>query len=209
MSAAFTIKICGVTSAEDAALVADAGADAVGVNLWPGSKRFVDATRARAVVRAIPRGVLKIGVFVDATRAEIDAAMAALELDLAQLHGDEPAAAFHDFPAGKLIRAIRVRDAASLAAAAGWTPRVFLYDADAPGYGGGGVPAPWPVIAGGARRPFWLAGGLSSDNVGRAIAAVRPDGVDVASGVEAAPGRKDPEQVKAFVRAARAAYMAG
>jgi phosphoribosylanthranilate isomerase len=199
------VKICGVTTAEDAAMAVALGADAIGVNLWPGSKRHADPKAARLVIAAIPPGVLKVGEFVNAQAAEVLARVEELGLDRAQLHGDEVAADFAALDPARLIRAVRVRDAASFEAAAAWTPSVWLYDAFVDGFGGGGVPAPWALIARQARRPFLLAGGLTPENVGEGIRATRPDGVDVASGVECSPGVKDPAKVAAFIAAARAA----
>jgi phosphoribosylanthranilate isomerase len=205
----FLIKICGVTTPEDAVAAVDAGADAIGVNLWPGSKRFVgDRAAARRVVGAIRPGVLKVGVFVNAPCAAVVEAMSDLGLDRAQLHGDELPGDFQRLPRASVIRAVRVRDEGSLHAAAGWQGAVMLLDAFVDGYGGGGVPAPWALIAARATRPFLLAGGLTPDNVAEAVRVTCPDGVDVASGVERAPGRKDAAKVAAFVRAARAAARA-
>jgi phosphoribosylanthranilate isomerase len=200
----FLIKICGITSPADAKVAIDAGANAIGVNLWSGSKRFVDPSAARAVLAVIPRDVLKVGVFVNASPLEVRDKMVLLGLDLAQLHGDENPADFAPFPAARFIRAVRVRDEASFAEADGWNVGRFLYDAHVAGYGGAGVTAPWPLIARHARRPFLLAGGLTPDNVRQAIEATRPDGVDVASGVESAPGKKDPRLVGLFVAAVKA-----
>jgi phosphoribosylanthranilate isomerase len=199
------IKICGVTTPEDAALVAAAGADAIGVNLWPGSKRHVDPAAARAVFAAVPAGVLKVGVFVGAPAAEVARRIEELELDRAQLHGDEAAADFAGVEPARLIRAVRVRDEASFEAEAGWRPALWLYDAFVDGFGGGGVPAPWPLVARRGRRPFLLAGGLTPENVAAAVAAVRPDGVDVASGVERWPREKDPDKLARFIAAVRGA----
>jgi phosphoribosylanthranilate isomerase len=201
------IKICGVTTPADAVMVARSGADAVGVNLWPGSKRFAGAA-ARNVVAAIPRGVLKVGVFVNAAPDDVRRAVADLGLDRVQLHGDETAADFFGaagFDRAAIIRAVRVRDAGSFVGQDDWSGALRLYDAFVDGFGGGGQAAPWELIARRGVRPFWLAGGLTPDSVAAAIAATSPDGVDVASGVEAAPGRKDPARVAAFVVAARAA----
>jgi phosphoribosylanthranilate isomerase len=198
------VKICGVTTAEDAALVVAAGADAIGVNLWPGSKRFVEPAAARDVLAAVPAGVLKIGVFVDAPVEEVERRIDELGLDRAQLHGDEAPAHFGRLDA-RLIRVVRVRDQASFEGEAGWSPALWLYDAFVDGFGGGGVAAPWPLIAAQARRPFLLAGGLTPANVAAAIVATNPDGVDVASGVESSPRRKDRAKVVAFIDAARAA----
>ena len=206
---ALLVKICGITRPEDAAAAAAAGADALGVNLWPGSKRFVgDEGAARAVLEAVPLGVLKVGVFVNAAPLEVAAVAARLGLDRVQLHGDERPEAFAGIPGldrARVVRAVRVRDAGSFADDARWDAHLFLYDAFVDGYGGAGTTAPWDLIAAQASRPFWLAGGLRPENVGAAVRAVRPDGLDVASGVESAPGRKDAALMRAFVAAARAA----
>ncbi len=199
------IKICGVTTAKDAAMAAEMGADAIGVNFWPGSKRYVDPADAAPILAAIPAGILKVGVFVNASAEEIGRQSERLGLDRVQLHGDEPVADYAGLDRARLIRAVRVRDAASFAAASVWNPALWLYDAFVDGYGGAGVPAPWALIAERARRPFLLAGGLTPDNVAAGILATHPDGVDVASGVERAPGVKDPAKVAAFIAAARAA----
>jgi phosphoribosylanthranilate isomerase len=191
----FLVKICGVTSASDAALVAAAGADAVGINFWPGSRRFIGAdANIAAVVAAIPPGVLKFGVFVNAEPSEVVAQAGRWGLDRIQLHGDERPEHFAVVPARSLVRAVRVRDAGALV----------------DGYGGGGAIAPWSIIAGHLARhrtvaPFLLAGGLHPGNVADAIAATAPAGVDVASGVESSPGRKDPGRVADFIAAARQA----
>jgi phosphoribosylanthranilate isomerase len=202
--APFLIKICGITTPEDAAMVAAAGADAIGVNLWPGSKRHVTRDAARDVLTAVPAGVLKVGVFVDAPVDEIERCVDELGLDRAQLHGDEAAAQFGHLDA-RLIRVVRVRDEGSFAGEAGWSPALWLYDAFVDGFGGGGVPAPWSLIAARARRPFLLAGGLTPENVAAAIRETTPGGVDVASGVESSARRKDPAKVAAFIAAARGA----
>jgi phosphoribosylanthranilate isomerase len=201
------VKICGVTTPEDARDVAAAGADAIGVNFWSGSRRFAGA-RATEILAAIPAGVLKVGVFVNPDPAAVDEALERHQLDRVQLHGDERAADFARLPRDRTIRAVRVKNAASLQDLDAWSGALYLYDADVPGYGGGGVKAPWEVLSLGAPRPFLLAGGLTPDNVASAIHAVRPDGVDVASGVEASPGRKDLARVRDFIARARQAAAA-
>ncbi len=204
----FLIKICGITTAADAAMVAHAGADAIGVNFWPGSKRFV-GDAAADVLAAVPPGVLKFGVFVNATAVEVLETVERFGLDRAQLHGDERPSDFAALPPVLLVRAIRVRDQSSLAEAALWNADLFLYDAFVDGYGGGGTTPPWTEIAAaGSASPFLLAGGLHAGNVAAAIAATRPAGVDVASGVESAPGVKDATRVAAFIAAARAGTQA-
>ncbi len=204
MKGKLLVKICGVTSEDDVAACVAAGVDAIGINLWPGSIRFLERDRARAVAAAIPAGTLRVGVFVDAEPRAVADAMADLRLDRAQLHGAERPDAWGAFDPANLIRAVRVKDERSLEEAALWSCGLILYDAFVDGYGGGGVRAPWTIIARGARRPFLLAGGLSHDNVAEAVQLSRPDGVDVASGVESVPGRKDPARIRAFVEAARA-----
>jgi len=201
----FLVKICGITSPEDAALAVAEGADAIGVNLWPGSKRHVDDDTARAVLAAVPAGILKVGVFVNAPAHEVAARRSLLGLDKVQLHGDEQAPAFEAIDGAFVIRAARIRDEATFSTEATWNPSLWLYDAHAAGYGGSGVQAPWKLIARLGRRPFLLAGGLTPDNVAAAIEATRPDGVDVASGVESAAGIKDHELVRRFVAAAKEA----
>lgn len=201
----FLVKICGITRPEDAVLACREGAGAVGLNFWRGSKRFVEDSRAREILAAVAPGVLKVGVFVNPHPLAVGESISELGLDLVQFHGDESAAAWMELAGDKIIRAIRVSGESSLAEAKGWNPRYFLYDASSEGYGGSGKKAPWPIVAAGARRPFLLAGGLDALNVADAIAAVRPDGVDVSSGVESSPGIKDAVKVVAFIANARAA----
>jgi phosphoribosylanthranilate isomerase len=218
----FHIKICGITCPEDALAAAAAGADAVGLNFYPASKRHVDIGRAAEVAAALPRGVVRVGVFVNADAAAIRAAHAAARLDLLQLHGDEPP---------EFLRLLRTSDLANLpvmrALACGSSlepieeylrrcreldcpPRLVLLDAAAPAERGGtGSLCDWTTAATYHRiagaPPLVLAGGLTAGNVAAAIAAVRPAAVDVASGVESAPGRKDRDQMARFVSAAKAA----
>ncbi len=200
------IKICGVTTADDAAMAVEAGARAPSASICGRDRSATSGRRPPGPCWPPCRpGVLKVGVFVNAPAAEIARAFDELGLDRAQLHGDEQAADYAALDAGRLVKAVRVRDEASIAAAGAWSPALWLYDAFVDGFGGGGVAAPWPVIARAARRPFLLAGGLTPDNVAAGIRATHPDGVDVASGVERRPGVKDPAKVAAFVAAARAA----
>jgi phosphoribosylanthranilate isomerase len=203
----FVIKVCGVTRPEDAAFAARQGAAAIGLNFWRGSKRFVEDPRARDIIAAIPPHVLKIGVFVNAHPLVVTETLAELRLDMVQLHGDEKVGSWSDLPPKRIVRAIRVYDEASLKDARAWDPAFFISDAHTPSFGGAGVTAPWGLIAAGARHPFLLAGGLRPENVAEAIHTVRPDGVDVASGVESAPGIKDHRLMAAFFTAARKAAV--
>lgn len=203
----FVIKICGVTRPEDAAFAARQGAAAIGLNFWRGSKRFVEDPRAREIIAALPPHVLKVGVFVNAHPLVVTETLAELRLDMVQLHGDEKVGSWSDIPSKRIVRAIRVYDEASMKDALAWDPAFFIYDAHTPSFGGAGVTAPWGLIASGARRPFLLAGGLRPENVAEAIHAVKPDGVDAASGVESAPGIKDHRKIEAFCAAARKAAV--
>jgi len=203
----FLIKICGVTRPRDAELACREGASAIGLNFWSGSKRFVEDGQAREILAAVRPGVLKVGVFVNPPPLTVHWSLSDLGLDLIQLHGDESPDDWSGLPGARIIRAIRVSDQGSLLAATGWSPRFFLYDAFAEGYGGTGKTAPWDVVAAGGRRPFLLAGGLHAQNVSAAISAVRPDGVDVSSGVEASPGVKDEDKLVAFIANAREAAV--
>lgn len=200
------VKICGITTPDDAALAASAGADAIGLNFWHGSKRVVSVAQARRIIDAVPPFVWVVGVFVNAEVAEVQAIARAVGLHGVQLHGDEsPREALR---IGLFtIKALRVKDASVEAEVRRYGKvDALLLDAAQSGYGGGGMTFDWRLARRIAKeRPMLLAGGLDPTNVGRAVKEVRPLGVDVASGVERAPGIKDERKVRAFIRAARAA----
>jgi phosphoribosylanthranilate isomerase len=213
----FRIKICGVTTTEDALGAVQAGADAIGVNFFPGSPRFVEESRAREIVAVLPEDVKCVGVFVNADLAALEYA-ASIGLDAVQLHGDEDAALVAHCRALPVIKSFRV-GAEGLApvkafldqcAVLGQAPAMVLLDAYRAGeYGGTGARADWGVAASYSALngpPLALAGGLTAENVAEAIRAVRPAAVDVASGVELAPGDKDETKMNAFVAAARGAF---
>jgi phosphoribosylanthranilate isomerase len=198
------VKICGITRPEDAALAARAGADAIGLNFWPRSRRRVDVEQARRIVEALPPLVAAVGVFVNQPRADVLAIAARARLQVVQLHGDEPPDACEGFPL-PVWKALRLASPLPLAWLDEWKGvQGFVLDAADPGYGGSGRTCDWECAReAAARAPVVLAGGLTPDNVAAAIRAVRPWAVDVASGVESAPGVKDPEKVAAFVRRAK------
>ena len=203
------VKICGVTRAVDAQVAVEAGATALGFNFWPRSPRCVSAAVVRDIVRGVPSGVWTVGVFVDQPVEEMAAVRAEAGLSMVQLHGRErPEVA--SALGGAVIRAVGIDDVEAEAAI--WpVETTWLLDAIDPARRGGtGVLVDWPRAAQAARRrPIILAGGLTPDNVAAAIAAVRPFGVDVSSGVEQAPGIKDPEKVRLFVQRARRAFEEG
>jgi phosphoribosylanthranilate isomerase len=199
------VKICGLTRLEDALAAVRLGADALGFNFWPGSKRYLAPAAAREIIRALPPLVTTVGVFVDPTRDEAMAAAAVSGVQVLQLHGDEPPEACARLPL-PVLKAIRVGGPEALALLDRYAGAVagFLLDADSAGYGGSGQTFDWGLAAlAAARAPVVLAGGLTPANVAEAVRAVHPWGVDVASGVESAPGLKDLHLVSRFIRAAK------
>jgi phosphoribosylanthranilate isomerase len=198
------VKICGVTSVDDALASVEAGADAIGVNFARRSPRRVEVELARAILEALPRHVVSVGVFVDSSEAEIRDVIARTGLRCVQLHGDEPAELVAAF-LPHAYKALRVRGAGVLEEAARYPGEHLLLDAYVPGVEGGtGATFDWAIAAKLARvRQVTLAGGLTPDNVAEAVREVRPFCVDVASGVELSPGRKDRAKVRAFIAAAK------
>jgi phosphoribosylanthranilate isomerase len=209
------VKVCGITRPEDGLLAAKAGADAVGFVFYPMSPRRVEPVRAAAIARELPPLLARVGVFVDATRDEMARVADAVGLDLLQLHGDEPPEALEGLPR-RALKAVRVgagfksEDALRYGAAAGVVVDTRLAGQTAlPG--GTGTPFDWTLVRGLRDQVgfLMLAGGLTPDNVAEAIGAVHPHAVDVSSGVERLPGRKEPARVRAFVEAVRAAETEG
>lgn len=211
----FRIKVCGVTTEEDAAVVAAAGADALGLNFYPSSPRYVSRQVAESIAACLPKGVVKVGLFVNAPCEEVGATFDVLGLDLIQLHGDEPAEYLAELAGRPVVRAFRVAPGGLSEVAQylhqcrrlGCLPRLCLMDSYQKGqYGGTGHRSEWADLR---QYPFeaWnppmvLAGGLTPENVAQAIQTARPHAVDTASGVESSPGRKDPMLVQRFVEAA-------
>jgi len=206
------VKICGLTNLEDALAAVAAGADYLGFNFWPKSPRYITrevCASIQAELRRRGAAVRTVGIFVNTPAAEVAAVMEACGLDLAQLHGDERPEHLTALW-GKAFKAVRDPAAATeaeLEALTAFSPGqpAFLVDAPAPGlYGGSGQLADWQAAAAlAARYPLFLAGGLNPLNVAAAVEQVRPWGVDTASGVESAPGRKDHDKMRAFVAAVR------
>ncbi len=208
------IKICGVTSPEDVKACADAGADAVGINFHPASPRYVDPKQSQVVLRSISPLMAAVGVFVAQPFRQVCALAYQMGLRGVQWHGENRELA-DAFPFA-LIAAFRVKDRRSIAdimayldtcGTFGQKPSAILVDAFVEGvHGGTGQKAPWDLLADFKPGvPMILAGGLTAENVGDAIRAVRPAGVDVASGVETSPGKKDPYKIRQFIASAREA----
>ena len=202
------IKICGFTRGEDLVEAARAGADAVGFNFWPGSKRYLPPAEARALCPETPRALERVGVFVDASLEAILEIAQGCGLDAVQLHGAEPEAFLAPLKAAgyRVLRGVHC-DAPELEGA--WLGAdALLIDAPGGGLPGGtGQLADWErARALATLRPVILAGGLRPENVADAVAEVRPMGIDLASGVESGPGLKDAEAMRELVREARRAH---
>jgi phosphoribosylanthranilate isomerase len=208
------IKVCGLTSLSDALGCARAGVDWVGLNFHPASPRCIDPSLAAEIVSELPGTTEPVGLFVDRPPHEVAALAERVGLSIVQLHGNEPPSDLVSLGHLRIVRAFRLADSASVArmttflqeaAALGRLPDAVLIDAYVPGQPGGtGATIAWELLD---RLPplphLILAGGLTPENVGERIARVRPWMVDVASGVESAPGRKDLARVDAFIEGVR------
>lgn len=200
-------KICGITRIEDALAAVEAGADAIGFVFYAKSPRAVDVRQARAIIEQLPPFVTTVGLFVNASRCELNEILEVVPLDLLQFHGDEPPADCEGYHR-PWIKALRVRPGDDLEAACQQYSgaRGILLDTYVAGVPGGtGEAFDWSLVPARLSKPIILAGGLSADNVGQAIAQVNPYAVDVSGGVEQAKGIKDASKIEAFMRAVRAA----
>ncbi|EKT4473627.1 MULTISPECIES: phosphoribosylanthranilate isomerase [Pseudomonas] len=200
-------KICGITRIEDALAAAEAGADAIGFVFYAKSPRAVDVRQARAIIAELPPFVTTVGLFVNASRCELNEILEVVPLDLLQFHGDETPQDCEGYQR-PWIKALRVRPGDDLEAAcrlyAG--ARGILLDTYVPGVPGGtGEAFDWSLVPARLGKPIILAGGLSADNVGQAIAQVKPYAVDVSGGVEQAKGIKDAAKIEAFMKAVKQA----
>lgn len=196
-------KICGITRIEDALIAAEAGADAIGLVFYAKSPRAVSIQQARDIVAALPAFVTTVGLFVNASREELNDVLAGVALDLLQFHGDESPAECESYQR-PYIKALRVKpgdDIAQLAAPYA-KARGILLDTYVPGVPGGtGAAFDWSLVPSGLPQPVILAGGLSAANVQAAIEQVRPYAVDVSGGVEVGKGIKDAAKIRAFMQA--------
>jgi phosphoribosylanthranilate isomerase len=207
------IKLCGITTLDDARLAVDAGAWAVGCILWPQSPRACDPAEAARIAAAVRRRAHVCGVFVNQPLDEVAGLVDGLGLTMVQLHGDEGPAFCAEVArrtGAKVIKAAQVRTGADVQALEAFHTDFHMLDAHLPGLRGGtGETFDWELVR--ARRskvPLVLSGGLKPENVAEAIAATRPFAVDTASGTEAGPGVKDPAKVAAFVEAVQGTAVA-
>lgn len=195
------VKVCGITRVDDALAAVDLGADAIGFIFWPGSPRFIDPFRARAIVAAMPPFVGVVGVFVNQAAGYVNGVAALARLTAVQLHGDEDAGY-----AAAMTRPVIKAVSGAGPGGTSWPERItLLVDAhDLAKRGGTGQVADWSTAGRMAReRRVLLAGGLHAGNINEAVAQVRPFGIDVSSGVESSPGIKDRNRMAAFFKAVR------
>ena len=204
------VKICGLTNRENALEAIGLGADALGFNLYPGSKRYLSLDRESEWIRTLPPFVTRVAVLVNASLEEALRVAAHPAIDIVQFHGDEDEAYCAKFAeiGRPFIKALRLRDAASIPSAGRFSTANLLLDASAPGaFGGTGTLIDLDLAAECVRRHpslrFTLAGGLNPENAATAVRAVKPYAVDVASGVESAPGIKDAGKMRAFIGAVK------
>lgn len=202
-----TVKICGITSEADALAAAEAGADAIGLMFYEGSPRHVTLEQAKAISVALPQHVMRVGVFVNAEEAFVHQALTECMLNILQFHGDETPEECSRYPV-MTLKAFRVQGEETLAQLEAYPSAGYLLDAyvkDA--LGGTGATFNWDLAVRAQEfgKPIFLAGGLTPENVAEAVRKVQPFGVDVSSGVEIEPGRKDAEQMRTFVAAAKGA----
>ncbi len=196
-------KICGITRIEDALAAVEAGADAIGLVFYAKSPRAVSVQRARAIIAALPPFISTVGLFVNASRCELNETLDAVPLDMLQFHGDETAEQCEGYHR-PYIKALRVQAGDDIAAScrlyAGASGILLdTYVAGVPG--GTGETFDWALIPNGLSKPIILAGGLTSANVAQAITQVRPYAVDVSGGVESGKGIKDRDKIRAFMSA--------
>jgi len=198
------VKICGITNLEDALLAAEAGADALGFVFFSASPRHVSPELAAAIIRQLPPFVQSVGLFVNESLTTITEISSHCSLDIIQLHGEE-SPQFCDAISRRVVKAFRVKDVTSLEALRDYRTAAFLLDAWSPSaHGGTGRTFNWEIAASAAASGrIVLAGGLNPGNVAAAVRQVRPYAVDVSSGVESAPGIKDPILVREFIRNAK------
>jgi phosphoribosylanthranilate isomerase len=201
------IKICGITNLGDALSAVEAGADALGFMFYERSNRHITTEAVAKITGELPPFVLRVGVFVDPAPEKVNELAEKCGLTTLQFHGSESPDFCAQFSL-PVIKAFRIADKSSLTQLASYKTAAWLLDSDVPGqFGGSGEKFDWSLAREATKlgRPIILAGGLTPGNVAQAMDQVRPYGVDVSSGVESAPGKKDAKKVAAFIRAARAA----
>ena len=204
------VKICGITNLEDALAAAEAGADAIGFVFYPESPRFIDPGKARAIIARLPAFITSVGVFVDESEDLIRRIIREGGIQVLQFHGSESPILCTRFRE-KAVKAIRIKDEESIREMQMYDVDTFLLDTMVEGIRGGtGKTFNWKYAEMAKEHGrIILSGGLNASNVGEAIRRVRPYGVDVSSGVEISPGKKDHHKIIEFVREAKKLYVTG
>lgn len=199
------IKICGITNISDAYLAVGYGVDALGFIFYPKSERYVMPKKAKEIIQNLPCEIIKVGVFVNQEIEEVKEITKFGGLDLIQLHGDESPVYCSQFPISSLIKAVSPRGEEDIRELRNYPVRAILVDRREPGaYGGTGKTADWRLaIKVKETYPLILAGGLNEENVREAIETVRPQAVDINSGVEISPGKKDPNKLRRIIEIVR------
>ena len=199
------VKICGITNLADAQVAVEAGADALGFNFYEKSPRYVSLKTAAEISKQLPPFVMRVGVFVNAPEDFVLCAINEASLTMLQFHGDEPPEFCTQFGLMSM-KVFRIRDEKSLEEIPNYQTDAYLLDAySVEARGGTGEKFNWDLAVEAQKfgKPIFLAGGLTPENVAEAVKKVQPFGVDVSSGVESAPGKKDHAKVKAFIQAAK------
>jgi phosphoribosylanthranilate isomerase len=192
------VKICGITTPADARSAVDCGVDALGFIFYPKSPRYIDPAEAKIIMDQIPGPIIRVGVFVNQSAKEIGAVAAFCRLHLIQLHGDESPLFCRQFPAERVIKAFSLKEEGDIWKIRAYRIRGVLIDSRSPGiYGGTGKKADWGLARkAGETQPLILAGGLGENNAAEAIRSVSPLALDLNSGLESSPGKKDPRKIK-------------
>ena len=199
------IKICGITNVSDALIAAECGVDALGFIFFPNSQRYVAPAKAKEIIQRLPCEISRVGVFVNRGIKEVKEIIQFCGLDMIQLHGDERAEYCAQFPMPSVIKAVSCRTEEEIPELRSFPVAAILMDARDPGhYGGTGKISDWRLaIMAKEAHPLILAGGLNKENMRKAIETVRPQAVDINSGVEISPGKKDLYKIREIVRMVR------
>ncbi|RII27345.1 MAG: phosphoribosylanthranilate isomerase [Geobacter sp.] len=200
------VKICGITNVDYALMAVEAGADALGFVFYSKSPRCVTPEKAAEIIRELPPFVQAVGLFVNESAERVNGISKACRLDIVQLHGEETPA-YCELMERRVVKVFRVKDGASITTMQQYRVAGYLLDAwSSAAYGGTGQTFDWELAReAGQHGPLILAGGLTPENVAEAVSRVQPYAVDVSSGVEAVPGKKDPAKVREFIRRAKEA----
>lgn len=200
------VKICGITNLEDALIAVNAGCDALGFNFYHKSPRYITPEEARAIIKKLPKSIIKIGVFVNAREKTVKQIADYCGLNIVQFHGHESVKYCNKFKGYRIIKVFHIKNKIDIAKICTYRTFAYLFDTYLPGRAGGtGKSFNWHLARHlkGMTRPVFLSGGLTKENVSKAIRYVNPDWVDVCSSIELFPGKKDEKELLEFVRAAK------